>query len=86
MPVYRLTASSIISSFRVSGKRHLLLTGGRGTGKTTLLRLLLGLEQPDRGEITCVRWCHCFAPGHRKLPQQRTLRTVWKFEKVWAEK
>ena len=38
MPVYRLTASSIISSFRVSGKRHLLLTGGRGTGKTTLLR------------------------------------------------
>ena len=26
------------------------------------------------------------APGHRKLPQQRTLRTVWKFEKVWAEK
>ena len=45
MPVYRLTASSIISSFRVSGKRHLLLTGG-----------------------------------------QRTLRTVWKFEKVWAEK
>ena len=24
MPVYRLTASSIISSFRVSGKRHLL--------------------------------------------------------------
>ena len=63
MPVYRLTASSMISSFRASGKRHLLLTGGR-----------------------CVRWCHCFAPGHRKLPQQCTLRTVWKFEKVWAEK
>ena len=41
MPVYRLTASSIISSFRVSGKRHLLLTGGRGTGKTTLLRALV---------------------------------------------
>lgn len=70
MPVYRLTASSMISSFRVSGKRHLLLTGGRGTGKPPC----------------CVRWCHCFAPGHRKLPQQCTLRTVWKFEKVWAEK
>lgn len=25
-----------------------------GAGKTTLLRLLLGLEQPDRGEITGV--------------------------------
>lgn len=70
MPVYRLTASSIISSFWVSGKRHLLLTGGRGTGKTTLLRALVPL----------------LCPGHRKLPQQRTLRTVWKFEKVWAEK
>ena len=43
MPVYRLTASSIISSFRVSGKRHLLLTGGRSTGKTTLLRALVPL-------------------------------------------
>ena len=46
MPVYRLTASSIISSFRVSGKRHLLLTGGRGTGKTTLLRALVPLLCP----------------------------------------
>ena len=51
MPVYRLTASSIISSFRVSGKRHLLLTGGRGTGKTTLLRCLNFLESPDSGTI-----------------------------------
>lgn len=52
MPVYRLTASSIISSFRVSGKRHLLLTGGRGTGKTTLLRALVPLLCPGTQEIT----------------------------------
>ena len=52
MPVYRLTASSIISSFRVSGKRHLLLTGGRGTGKTTLLRALVPLLCPEAQEIT----------------------------------
>ena len=52
MPVYRLTASSIISSFRVSGKRHLLLTGGRGTGKTTLLRALVPLLCPGAQEIT----------------------------------
>lgn len=52
MPVYRLTASSIISSFRVSGKRHLLLTGGRSTGKTTLLRALVPLLCPGAQEIT----------------------------------
>ena len=52
MPVYRLTASSIISSFRASGKRHLLLTGGRGTGKTTLLRALVPLLCPGTQEIT----------------------------------
>lgn len=45
-------ASSIISSFRVSGKRHLLLTGGRGTGKTTLLRALVPLLCPGAQEIT----------------------------------
>ena len=52
MPVYRLTASSMISSFRASGKRHLLLTGGRGTGKTTLLRALVPLLCPGAQEIT----------------------------------
>ena len=41
MPAYRLTADSIWTSFRSSGKRHLLLTGGRGSGKTTLFSKLV---------------------------------------------
>ena len=52
MPVYRPAASSILRSFRASGKRHLLLTGGRGSGKTTLLRCLNFLETADTGSIT----------------------------------
>ena len=40
MPAHRLTADCIWNSFRSSGKRHLILTGGRGTGKTTLLSQL----------------------------------------------
>ena len=31
MPVYRPAASSILRSFRASGKRPVLLTGGRGS-------------------------------------------------------
>ena len=40
MPAYRPTESSIWNSFRSSGKRHLVLTGTMGIGKTTLLSKL----------------------------------------------
>ena len=50
MPVFRPTASSIWSSFQTSGKRHLLLTGRRGIGKTTLLSELF--PQPFPGITT----------------------------------
>ncbi len=44
MPVFVPTAACIRNSFRTSGKRHLVLTGGRGTGKSTLLSELLTTE------------------------------------------
>ena len=40
MPARLLTPSSIWNSFRNSNKRHIIITGGRGTGKTTLLRAM----------------------------------------------
>ena len=46
MPACRLTTSSIWSSFRSSGKRHLVLTGTRGSGKTTLLSKLFPENLP----------------------------------------
>lgn len=51
MPVYRPTADSIWNSFRNSGKRHLLLTGSRGIGKTTRLAQLV----PD-GTPRIITW------------------------------
>lgn len=39
-PAWKLTAECIWNSFRISGKRHLLLTGSPGSGKTTLLSRL----------------------------------------------
>lgn len=45
-PAWQLTSSCIWNAFRSSGKRHLILTGGRGTGKTTLLSRLFPEIQP----------------------------------------
>ena len=42
----------------ISARAHILLVGPNGTGKTTLLRLIAGQEQPDAGEIQV-------APGAR---------------------
>ena len=46
MPANNPTADCIWSSFRSSGKRHLILTGGRGSGKSTLLKQLFPQTLP----------------------------------------
>ena len=51
MPVYRPAASSILRSFRANGKRHLLLTGGRGSGKTTLIQLIPRFYDATEGAV-----------------------------------
>lgn len=38
-------------SFSVARGEHLIVKGDSGQGKTTVIRLLLGFEQPDKGDI-----------------------------------
>lgn len=40
-------------NFRLEDGECLLVTGESGAGKTTLMRLLLGLEKPDAGRVNC---------------------------------
>lgn len=39
-------------SFRIEDGEHVALSAPSGTGKTTLFRILSGLEKPDRGTLT----------------------------------
>ena len=40
-------------SFEVPAGAHFAILGGKGSGKTSLLKLIGGLDHPDRGRIRC---------------------------------
>ncbi|MDR7419628.1 MAG: ABC-F family ATP-binding cassette domain-containing protein [Armatimonadota bacterium] len=44
------------ATFAVEPDERVALIGRNGTGKTTLLRLLAGLDRPDRGHISLAPW------------------------------
>ena len=52
----------------------LSLVGGSGTGKTVLLRQMLGLEQPTRGSVRGVRRRH---QRSRRRQQLQRMRNRW---------
>jgi ABC-2 type transport system ATP-binding protein len=58
-------------SFRVESGQVLGLLGPNGAGKTTTLRMLMGLIQPDAGEIRIF--------GHRVAPGVRVLARLGSF-------
>ena len=60
-PAYRPTARSIWNSFLASGRRHLILTGDRRSGKTTLLTRLLPLIDPTDNLPGLTTWAQ---PGN----------------------
>ena len=77
MPVYRPAASSILRSFRASGKRHLLLTGGRGSGKNNAAARTYAISLPRCPDAShrCrpgqmgrdARYSHRGSGGHRPV-------------------
>ena len=53
-------------SFEVGRNEFFALLGPSGCGKTSLLRLLAGFEQPDRGRICIDGEDMCRVPAHRR--------------------
>jgi len=69
-------------SFSVSEGDSLVLLGASGTGKTTLLNLIAGLDRPDAGEI---RWRDRLlnGPGHWVPPHRRGIGMVFQDQLLW---
>ena len=61
---------------RIHRGEFVVLLGPSGTGKTTLLRLLLGLERPDAGEILVPRQRTVVYQEPRLVPSKRVLSNV----------
>lgn len=53
------------ANIQLNGGACTVLTGSNGEGKTTLLRIMAGLEKPDRGSIDmglgATRWHRCYS-------------------------
>ncbi|SMH30892.1 ABC transporter ATP-binding protein [Maritimibacter sp. HL-12] len=59
------------------------LTGRSGEGKTTLLRLIAGLDTPDAGRIFIAGQLACEGPRARLAPHQRGIGMVFQQAALW---
>src|SRR5689334_3986430 len=61
-----------------------VLLGSSGCGKTTILRCIAGLEEPDKGEIRIFNRTVFSSPRKiQVLPEQRNLGMVFQSYAIW---
>ena len=66
-------------SFQLVPGRRVALVGDNGVGKTTLLEIVVGLEEPDSGNVT-----HAGQVSIGYLPQDVTVRPLHGARRVGA--
>lgn len=68
--------------YRASAGETLVITGGSGCGKTTLLRMIAGLDRPDKGEIRIAKRT-VFGPGTRVAAHERGVALSFQEPVLW---
>src|ERR671912_1561149 len=62
-------------SFEIQERDRVALVGANGTGKTTLLRIVAGIEKPDAGGVSFTSGTRLgYLPQEVKFPPGLTLR------------
>lgn len=62
-------------SFQIAEREHVALVGVNGAGKSTILRILAGIEHPDRGEVIHASGLRItYLPQEARFSSERTLR------------
>jgi macrolide transport system ATP-binding/permease protein len=63
----------------ISARTRMMLTGANGTGKTTLLQLIMGLETADTGDIRVAASAHIgYLPQDSQLDLNKTVLETYK--------
>ena len=61
-------------SFVINPKDRIALMGKNGAGKSTLLKILAGVRQPSRGNVSVPKDCTiCYLPQHMMTEDHRTV-------------
>src|SRR5688572_17120448 len=62
-------------SFQVAEKEHVALVGVNGAGKSTILRIIAGIEHPNAGSIVRAQGLRLtYLPQEARFSSDRTLR------------
>jgi macrolide transport system ATP-binding/permease protein len=73
-------------NFTIAADARILLFGPNGTGKTTLLKMLIGVEQPDRGEIHIVDSARIgYLPQDPQMDLAKTVLETYRYGQVGYE-